>query len=164
MSQEPEWLVTAREKGLITGSTGVRQSALGTSKPAEVSMDNSKLTDPELIAKLFTSEKHFQRETISLAQSLGWRCAWFRPVRIQRKNGSVYYETPAGADGKGWLDVFMVRGPRAIAAELKFGKNTTTVEQEEWIYAFQPTGVEVYAWYPKDWKTIVSTLTHDNPA
>lgn len=104
------------------------------------------------------SERDFQAHVIDMAHKLGWWVAWFRPVRVQREGGSVYYETPIGADGKGWLDLYMTRGERAVVAELKVGQNKVTPEQQEWIAAHRATGVEVYVWTPQDQHEINEVL------
>jgi hypothetical protein len=105
------------------------------------------------------TEEQFQRIVIDLARSRGWKVAHFRRVRVQRKNGSTYYETPVQADGKGFPDLLLVRGPTLIAAELKVGRNRPTPEQRDWLDALERTGwVQGYVWRPDDWKTILATL------
>lgn len=104
------------------------------------------------------SEKDFQRQVVELAQRLGWRVATFRKVRVQRANGSVYYETPVGADGAGWPDLFLVRGWVAIAAELKVGRNRTTEEQWRWLEALAQVGCITQIWTPNDWPAIERLL------
>jgi len=104
------------------------------------------------------SEADFQKQIIELAKYRGWRVATFRKVRVQRKNGSVYYETPVGADGVGWPDLFLVRGKRVIAAELKVGNNKATVEQMQWLESLAATGVECHVWRPSWWNVIEDVL------
>lgn len=101
------------------------------------------------VARTLT-EVDFQTDVIDRAQRQGWKVAHFRGVRIQREDGSVYYATPVQADGEGWLDLYMTRGPRAIVAELKVASKKPTAAQEGWMAAHHQTGVEVYLWYPKD--------------
>jgi hypothetical protein len=55
------------------------------------------------------SETVFQNDVIIYAHSTGWFVSHFRGVRIQRQDGSVYYQTPCSADGKGLPDLLMVR-------------------------------------------------------
>lgn len=109
------------------------------------------------------TEADFTEAVIQRAQQLGWRVARFRTVRVQRKNGSVYYETPVQADGKGWPDLFMVRGFRVLAVELKVGKNRPTAAQMEWLDVLERAGVEIDVWTPADWPAIDRTLAvpHD---
>lgn len=103
------------------------------------------------------SESEFQQRVIVLAHAHGWRVAAFRKVRVQRKNGSVYYETPVQADGKGWPDLALVRGERLIFAELKVGYNKPEPEQAQWLSDLT-RAAEVYVWKPKDMDEIESVL------
>lgn len=105
------------------------------------------------------SEATFQAAVIGVANHLGWAVAHFRRVRVQRKNGETYYETPVAADGKGFPDLLMVRAMRCLVAELKAGKNKPTPEQAVWIERFRGTlGVEAYVWRPVDWPEILGVL------
>lgn len=103
------------------------------------------------------SEAEFQEQVIQFAKLHGWRVAHFRKVRVQRANGSVYWETPVAADGKGFLDLELVKD-RLVKAELKVGHNKMTIEQEGWINAYWNAGIEAYVWFPKDWTQIEHIL------
>lgn len=103
------------------------------------------------------SEESFQKQVIALAHWFGYKVAHFRRVRVQRKNGEVYYETPVQADGKGWLDLVLVR-ERVIHAELKSQKGRLSKEQKEWIRWLEEAGQKCYVWRPSDMKEIVFTL------
>lgn len=143
------WLEQAQERGLITDGKLVDLTA-----PPVVFGKSINLVDlPDSL-----SENDFQDCFIDLAHSLRWRVAHFRKVRVQRKDGSTFWETPVAADGKGFLDTELVR-ERLIKVELKVGRNTPTEEQEAWIAAYEEAGIEHYVWYPKDWPDIVKTLT-----
>lgn len=114
-----------------------------------------------MAAKLKTlrlTEAAFQAQVIQLAHMWGWRVACFRPVRVQRADGTVYHETPVGADGKGWPDLVLVRGRRILAAELKVGRNVATPEQRLWIDALNAAGVTACVWRPGMWDAIVAEL------
>lgn len=106
------------------------------------------------------SEAEFQRQVIEYAQMHGWRVAHFRKVRVQRKNGEVYYETPVAADGKGFPDTILVHEQlcQCLVAELKVGNNQPTFEQREWLSAFRAAGVPTYVWRPCDWAEIETVL------
>lgn len=104
------------------------------------------------------TEAEFMRQVIALASLHHWRVAHFRGVRVQRKDGSVYYQTPVQADGAGWPDLILVRGERIIAAELKVGKNRTTAEQDAWLSWLAAAGVDTWVWRPDDWPTIEEVL------
>lgn len=106
------------------------------------------------------SEGVFQAQVIELARVLGWRVAHFRGVRVQRRDGSVRHQTPVQADGVGFPDLVMVRGPRLIVAELKSGRGRATAEQEAWLAAFEGVpGCEVYVWRPRDWDALAAVLS-----
>lgn len=100
------------------------------------------------------TEAQFQASIIEFAQSCDWRVAHFRKVRVQRKSGEVYWETPVAADGKGFPDLILIRGTLLIAVELKVGKNTPSAEQLEWLERFRESGHDAYVWYPKDFVEI----------
>lgn len=105
------------------------------------------------------SEAEFQKLVLEAARLSRWRRAHFRKVRVQRKGGAVYWETPVAADGKGFLDLVLVRSPRVIFAECKRDGERMTPEQELWYAALKACpGVEVYLWKPSDWATIERLL------
>jgi hypothetical protein len=103
-------------------------------------------------------EEEFQREVVKLARQCGWRVAHFRRVRVQRKDGSCYYETPVQADGKGFVDLVCVRD-RTVYMELKSETGRLTPDQGEWVAALQSAGEEVYVFKPRDWSVILAVLT-----
>ena len=104
------------------------------------------------------SEEQFQTIVIEVAQQYGWRCAHFRGVRIQRPNGSTYYQTPVQADGAGFPDLVLLRGERAVVAELKRQNGKPTPSQEDWLRAFQLAGVTAFVWRPGDLDRIHEVL------
>jgi hypothetical protein len=88
---------------------------------------------------------------------MNWRVAHFRKVRVSRKSGSTYWETPVAADGKGFFDLVLVRD-RVIWAELKTDTGSTRPEQHAWHKAVRDAGGEVYLWRPSMWASIAHTL------
>lgn len=100
------------------------------------------------------SEKEFIKQVIQFAKLMRWRTAHFRPAMNRRG----VWETPVQGDGKGFLDLMLVRD-RPVAVELKVGKNKTTPEQDDWIEAWKKAGVECYVWRPDDWDEIQKVLT-----
>lgn len=123
-------------------------------------------THDDLVEALGQSEDYFQKQVIDLAHSHGWKVAHFRKVRVQRADGSTYWETPVAADGKGFPDLLMTRASRhqIIVAELKVGKNQPSDEQWEWIHDLGDILVDlpnsaVVIWRPEDWPTIIQHLT-----
>jgi hypothetical protein len=92
----------------------------------------------------------------------GYKVAGFRAVRVQRKDGSVYYETPVRFEGKGFPDILALHKEtgRRIAAEVKVGHDTLKPEQREWLELMDKCGFESYEWDEHDWVdgTIERTL------
>lgn len=143
-----ELLRHARENGLEVTERGVNPAALGAGPTARDALG------------LKESEAEFQRRVVDLFHLHGWTVAWIRPVRVQRANGQVYHETPMGADGSGWPDLFATRGNRAVAAELKVGRNTATEAQIAWLDRLNKVpGIQTFEWRPDDWAEIVETVT-----
>lgn len=133
---------------------------------------------------LKVTEKEWQRTVVDYAQALGWRVAHFRTSRT----GSGGYATAVQADGAGWPDLTMVRGPRLILAELKARAGRLSIDQRAWLDAlglvsqatryaaeiamgedllepnlsheadYRGCGVEVYVWKPVDWPEVERTL------
>jgi hypothetical protein len=89
--------------------------------------------------------RELQRAIIDLAQRLGWRVATFPPVATERG-----WRTPAGANGKGWPDMVLVRD-RVIVAEVKGDSDRLRPEQREWLSAFRMAGVPAHVWTPAEW-------------
>lgn len=103
------------------------------------------------------SEAAFQQRVIDLAHQHGWLVASFRPARVLR-NGVEKYETPVGADGRGWPDLVLVRD-RVIFAELKSDKGPLRPDQEKWGEWLDDADAEYWVWRPKLWPEIVEALT-----
>lgn len=153
----------AAKEGRILSSRGVNVEAL-TGVPAQAPAPQPPppkslafwLDNFQKMAEACTCEAHWQRCVIDLARVCGWRIAHFRPAKVIR-NGVEKYETPIAEDGKGFLDLELVR-ERLVKAELKFGSNKPTTEQLEWIRAYGEAGVECYIWYPSYWREVIDTL------
>ena len=90
------------------------------------------------------SEKDFMDSVVAVAKGRGWL---------------VYHTHDSRRSEPGFPDLVMLRGKRMIVAELKVGKNTLTLEQEEWMKAFEAAGVsECNEWYPANWGEIMEVL------
>jgi hypothetical protein len=105
------------------------------------------------------TEADFQQTVIDLAKFLGYRVAHFRGVRIQRKDGSVYYQTPVQADGAGWPDLVLARPGRLIFAEIKGETGKLSQEQMAWLNILDAAGGECYCWRPSEFEDIETILT-----
>jgi hypothetical protein len=104
-------------------------------------------------------ERGFQDAVVDLARLNGWRTAHFRPALTQKG-----WRTPVAADGAGFPDLILARGPRLVVAELKRESGKTSGEQDQWLDAFAAVAamnplVEVHVWRPSDWDTIAATLS-----
>jgi hypothetical protein len=104
------------------------------------------------------SEKDLQLKVIQWAKLNGWTVKTERNVRIARPDGSFRYSTACGVDGVGWPDLFLVRDHRAIAAELKAGRNQPTPEQSEWLRLLDNVTVTSHLWRPEDIDDIIKEL------
>lgn len=124
-------------------------------------------------------ESAFQGQVIDLARYTGWRVAHFRPARTERG-----WRTAVAADGAGFVDLVLVRGPELLFVELKTRTGKASSEQREWLDALRRVDeavedvvrfardlaaaagdvgelgdaivplVEVYLWRPGDWDEI----------
>ena len=103
------------------------------------------------------SETEFQQTIIDLANALGWVVAHFRGVRVQRQDGSVYYQTPVQADGAGFPDLVLVKD-YVIYAELKTDTGKVSEAQTKWINLLSKAGCDVYVWRPKQFEDIARIL------
>lgn len=103
-------------------------------------------------------EDDFQDQVIALAQLLKWKVAHFRSVKVQRRDGTTYYQTPVQADGRGFPDLILCRGKRQIATELKSEGGTVTAEQQAWLDTFSLAGAETDVWRPRDWDRLEAML------
>jgi len=89
-------------------------------------------------------ESDFQAQVVDLAKLRGWNVSWTW--------NSMH-------SPKGWPDLFMVRGQRVVAAELKVNANLT-YEQRDWLRLLAGTGkAEVFCWRPSCWKQIERVLS-----
>ena len=104
------------------------------------------------------SEDAFQAQVIEMARTLGWKVAHFRAVRIQRKDGTVYYATPVQADGEGFFDLVMCNGRRTLFAELKKASGRKRAAQEAWLALLLDAGQEAFLWRPADMDAIEAVL------
>lgn len=105
------------------------------------------------------SEKEFQHQVVQLARLLGWAVAHFRKVRVQRKGGACYYETPVAADGAGWPDLVLCKpGVGVLYRELKTDAGRLEPAQGRWLEALARAGADAKCWRPRDWAEIERTL------
>src|ERR1700734_1444410 len=99
-------------------------------------------------------ESQFTEQVIRLANIYGWRVAHFRPARTAKG-----WRTAVSGDGKGFGDLFLIKGHRAIGAERKGGRNKPTIEQASWLSCLAAAGIETFVWRPENWDDIVRILS-----
>lgn len=124
-------------------------------------------------------EDDWQQQVVDLAQALRWRVAHFRPARTL--DG---WRTAVAADGKGFPDLVLVRGPRLLFVELKTDRTGSKLspEQQQWVADLEAVAnalagpvsrgmatreglpgivtpaLEVYVWRPSDWDRALAVL------
>jgi hypothetical protein len=96
------------------------------------------------------SESDYQQTIIEYAQLRGWRVAHVRNVRIQRANGTYYYESPVQGD-QGLPDLILGRNGEVIFIEVKSDTGKLSDDQKKWIDALAG---RVYLARPSNWDII----------
>jgi hypothetical protein len=99
------------------------------------------------------SEDAFQRTLIDYARLRGYKVAHFRKART--KHG---WRTAVMADGKGWPDLVLVRGPTILFVELKMDGACPTAEQAAWLSRLRLAGQTALVWTPRMWPEIEEIL------
>ena len=95
------------------------------------------------------SETDWLRTVGDTLDLTGWSWIHHRPGR--RTNGTWVTATQ-GNCGRGWPDIFAVRGARAIAIELKTAGGRVTAEQTGWHERLRAAGIEAQLIrLPQDW-------------
>lgn len=101
------------------------------------------------------TEKELLGAIVSRAQGLGWSVARFPKVPVKFPGQPVRWMTPVQADGKGWLDLLMVR-ERVLAVEVKAREDSydrhLPADQQAWFDRWRIAGARVFVWTPADWR------------
>lgn len=101
------------------------------------------------------TEAEFQRAVEDLATATGWR--WLHVNRMGNERGQ--WRTPvSGPLGKGWPDLFLVKGSRAIFVECK-GNTGILTEAQKSIRLILEQLHPFYVWRPRDWSQILEVLS-----
>lgn len=100
------------------------------------------------------SEAQFTTLVLELLERYGWKRTHFKPGMF--RDGR--WATRGEGDSAGWPDVFATRGHRALALELKVGKNRTTQAQDDWLDALGHAGIEVHVVKPSQWEWLVGLV------
>ncbi len=101
------------------------------------------------------TEKELLRAIVERAQSLGWAVARFDKVPVKYPGQPLRWLTPVSADGKGWLDLTLLR-ERVIAAEIKARQDSADrklpAAQQAWFDRWRIAGQTAVVWTPADWQ------------
>lgn len=112
-----------------------------------------------MTAKAAALERHFQVQVIEYATLRGWRFFHAHDSRRQvtRADGSkLWIGDKASA---GFPDLFLIRGTRIAAIELKSDTGRVTPLQTEWLDAMNATGhIEARVFRPSDFDTVLAFL------
>jgi len=101
-----------------------------------------------------TSESDLLRLVTDAASVLGWSWVHFRSARTDKG-----WRTPvSGPLGQGWPDLILIRGARAIAAELKSQGGRVSEDQLRVLGILAGAGFETHTWRPADWPEIEAAL------
>lgn len=159
---EPEWMLNARRNGLLDGarSVGVNLAVLADAektqeKPAKLNPPIGGFIPPTAKRKPpGKEEEEFHQAVIEYARIMGWRTASFRKVRIARKDGTFFFQTPVQGDGKGWPDLFLTRGREKMFIEFKTPTGRVEPEQAAWHAALRLAGIPVHVVLTTEWDRI----------
>lgn len=99
------------------------------------------------------SETAFQNRLTQLAESLDWE--WMHIGRT----GKYVANGAKGTLGKGWPDLFLVRGDRTLFVECKAADGVLSKEQRKVLFSLRAAGHQVRIWRPSDWPLILKELT-----
>lgn len=113
-----------------------------------------RLTDEERAYRAL-SEKQFQTQVVNLARENGWLVAHFHDSRkmVVRPDGSRFMV--GDKDARGFPDLCLVRGNRALFWELKKELGKTTEYQDEWLERLRMCGLEARVVRPSDFESYV---------
>lgn len=98
------------------------------------------------------TEAQFQARLVTVAEEFGWE--WMHVGRVGRNvpNGAK------GTLGRGWPDLYLVRGSRSMFAELKLDGKPLKPEQVK-VREILSCASEFYVWHPGQWNLILDLLT-----
>lgn len=90
------------------------------------------------------TERQWQAQIVEFAETLGWEF--------------IYHTYDSRRSEPGFPDLHMLKGDRQIVAELKTATGRVTLEQREWMTAYEKVGAEVFLWRPDDWPEVEQVL------
>ncbi len=92
---------------------------------------------------MLPTERDFMAQIIQAAILLGWR---------------IYHTHDSRRSPAGFPDLFMVRGSRVLAFEVKTQRGKLTQPQQDWLTDMQIAGIDVKIARPSDWEWIQKVL------
>jgi hypothetical protein len=99
------------------------------------------------------SEKQLQDAVVELARLHGWLIHHARPGTTRSGKWATQMQGHVG-----WVDLVLVKPPRALFCELKSTRGRLSKHQVTWIEGLRACGLDVRVWFPSDWDEIESTL------
>ncbi len=99
------------------------------------------------------TEAEFQAAVIQLAETCGYQVMHVRRSVVRQGRWAT------ATSISGWPDLTLLGHDRAIFAELKSERGRLTAEQKQVIALLRAAGLDARVWRPRDWKSIVETLT-----
>lgn len=107
----------------------------------------------EQMQPLIKTEADWQRVVTNYAESLGWDWMHIGRVGKHRANGAK------GTLGKGWPDLFLVKGRRWLVVELKMPGESLSQQQSDVMLKMSKVA-EYHVWRPADFALMAEVL-HD---
>jgi hypothetical protein len=91
-------------------------------------------------------EVQLQKTIIDIAKRFHWMVAHFTPAQVRQGK----WMTPVMADGAGFPDLILLRGPEVLVVELKGNAKYPDPNQRRWLDGFNEAGIEAVVWRPRD--------------
>jgi hypothetical protein len=102
------------------------------------------------------SETSLRVMIAGLAAELDWRWMHVRPARSSRPG--VWLTAVDGPLGVGWPDLFLVRGDRSLAIEVKTDRGELSPEQRDVLARLSMAGVETFVATPETMRALEAVL------
>lgn len=104
------------------------------------------------------TEKELRDSIVEAARAAGWAVMFVPKVPVKYQGQPIRWMNPIGGDGKGWLDLFLLR-ERPLAIEVKARESGAgyhvTPEQQAWLDRWHVAGINAFVWTIRDWPEVV---------
>lgn len=106
------------------------------------------------------SEAEFQAALIELLHTYAYKVCEFRKAARLKKDGTVTYRTPFGADGVGMPDLYVAHPESGVNfwVECKSNTGKVSLAQWQWHETIRKCGEIVFVWRPGEWDAIVDIV------